>query len=70
VLTLFWINLLPGMSGPTADERKRILQSLTLLYSPRLLPAILIAPLFVVLKALLRVMHFGWKRFLKKLLPI
>ena len=70
LLALFWINLTPGRNGPTEEERKRILHSLTLLFSVRVTPAIFTASFFFLLKALLAVAHFGWKRVLKKLIPI
>jgi hypothetical protein len=70
LLSLFWINLEQGRTGPTPEERKRILHSLAILFSARVTPAIFTAPIFSALKALLRVIHFGWKRVLKKLIPI
>ena len=67
-LATLWISLLPTRNGPSAEERKRIVNSLTLLLSTRITLGIFLIPLFLVLKVFVRLSHTSWKRVAKKFL--
>ena len=66
-LAVLWISLLPTRNGPTAEERKRIVSSLTMLLSTQITLGIFMIPVFLVLKVLVRLNPGTLKRVVKKL---
>lgn len=69
-LALLWSSPLATASKPTADERKRVIESLAALMSVRISLRFIVAPLFVVMKLFLRLAPPPLKRITKKLLGI
>lgn len=69
-LALLWSSPLATGSGATADERKRVIESLATLMSVRISPRFIIAPLLVAMKLFLSLASPSLKRFAKKLLGV
>lgn len=70
MLALTWSSPLATGSGATADERKRVIESLATLMSVRISPRYIMAPLFVAMKLFLRLAPPSLKRFTRRLLGV
>ena len=67
-LAALWIGLLPTRNGPSKEEKRRIVDSLTRLLSTRITLGIFMTPVFLIFKAFARLTHVSWKRVKEKFL--
>lgn len=69
-LAILWTTPLASGSGPTPEERKRIIDALDILLSARVHPGILLAPLLVLTKLFVKTAPSWMKKLARKILGV